>query len=177
MRRQLRIQAFLQGFVHGFYHPFLSLRTWRGPHLRPWCRRKHPPRQKKDHSYRRSTRPSSVEFRHSPLQSNRPTCHFSRPARLQEALAPYRVVAELRLSYSHGRCRYFGNKGSCAEIESRRGQFMNIPEKPLGPDFRERAKANDVPVARLIGFEAKDIAGGRATVVLAAGSQHANPHG
>jgi len=54
---------------------------------------------------------------------------------------------------------------------------MNIPEKPLGPDFREQAKANDVPVARLIGFEAKDIAGGRATVVLAAGSQHANPHG
>jgi len=54
---------------------------------------------------------------------------------------------------------------------------MNIPEKPLGPDFHERAKANDVPVARLIGFEAKDIAGGRATVVLAAGSQHANPHG
>jgi len=54
---------------------------------------------------------------------------------------------------------------------------MNIPEKPLGPDFRERAKANDVPVARLIGFEAKDIAGGRATVVLAAESQHANPMG
>jgi len=44
-------------------------------------------------------------------------------------------------------------------------------------DFRERAKANDVPVARLIGFEAKDIADGRATVVLAAGPQHANPMG
>ena len=42
-------------------------------------------------------------------------------------------------------------------------------------DFRERAKTNDVPVARLIGFEAKDIADGRATVVLAAGPQHANP--
>src|ERR1700738_359830 len=44
-------------------------------------------------------------------------------------------------------------------------------------DFRERAKTNDVPIARLIGFEAKDIADGRATVVLAAGPQHANPMG
>jgi uncharacterized protein (TIGR00369 family) len=42
---------------------------------------------------------------------------------------------------------------------------------------RERAKTNDVPVARLIGIEAKDIAAGRATVVLAAGPQHANPMG
>ena len=47
----------------------------------------------------------------------------------------------------------------------------------LQPDFKERAEANDVPVARLIGFEAKDIANGRATVVLAAGPQHANPMG
>jgi uncharacterized protein (TIGR00369 family) len=44
-------------------------------------------------------------------------------------------------------------------------------------DFRERAKTNDVPVARLIGFEVKDVADGRATVVLAAGPQHANPMG
>src|SRR5438128_10071324 len=36
---------------------------------------------------------------------------------------------------------------------------------------------NDVPIARLIGFEAKDIGDGRATVVLAAGPQHANPMG
>jgi uncharacterized protein (TIGR00369 family) len=54
---------------------------------------------------------------------------------------------------------------------------MNSREIRLQPDFRERAKANDVPVARLIGFEAKDVADGRATVVLAAGSQHANPMG
>ena len=46
---------------------------------------------------------------------------------------------------------------------------MSIQEIPLESDFRERAKANDVPVARLIGFEAKDIADGRATVALAAG--------
>jgi len=39
---------------------------------------------------------------------------------------------------------------------------------PLQPDFRERAKTNDVPVARLIGFEAIDVADGRATVTLAA---------
>jgi uncharacterized protein (TIGR00369 family) len=45
----------------------------------------------------------------------------------------------------------------------------------LKSDFRERARANDIPVARLIGFEAKEIANGRATVILAAGPQHANP--
>jgi len=39
------------------------------------------------------------------------------------------------------------------------------------------AKTNDVPVARLIGFEAKEIADGRAVVTLAAGPQHANPMG
>ena len=39
------------------------------------------------------------------------------------------------------------------------------------------AKTNDVPVARLIGFEAKEIADGRAIVTLAAGPQHANPMG
>ena len=45
------------------------------------------------------------------------------------------------------------------------------------PDFRERAKANEVPVARLIGFEAEKIGEGRAVVVLPAGPQHANPMG
>jgi uncharacterized protein (TIGR00369 family) len=54
---------------------------------------------------------------------------------------------------------------------------MSTPEVPLIPGFRTRAKRNDVPVARLIGFEAKDINDGRATVVLAAGPQHANPMG
>ena len=54
---------------------------------------------------------------------------------------------------------------------------MSTQEIPLQPDFRERAKANDVPVARLIGFEAKDISDGRATVTLSAGPQHANPMG
>ena len=54
---------------------------------------------------------------------------------------------------------------------------MSKPESPLQDDFRRRAKANDVPVARLIGFEAKEIADGRAMVTLAAGPQHANPMG
>lgn len=54
---------------------------------------------------------------------------------------------------------------------------MSIQDIPLESDFRERAKANDVPVARLIGFEVKDIANGRATVILSAGPQHANPMG
>jgi uncharacterized protein (TIGR00369 family) len=43
--------------------------------------------------------------------------------------------------------------------------------------FKARAAANDVPVARLIGFEAKEIGDGRAVVTLAAGHQHANPMG
>src|SRR6202035_2877596 len=38
-------------------------------------------------------------------------------------------------------------------------------------------ETNDVPVARLIGFEAKDIGDGRAVVTLQAGPQHANPMG
>lgn len=54
---------------------------------------------------------------------------------------------------------------------------MSAPETPLKRDFRTRAKTNDVPIARLIGFEAKDIADGRATVTLRAGPQHANPMG
>ena len=40
-----------------------------------------------------------------------------------------------------------------------------------------RVKANDVAIARLIGFEAKEIAAGRAVLTLAAGPQHANPMG
>src|SRR6266404_318356 len=39
------------------------------------------------------------------------------------------------------------------------------------------AETNDVPVARLIGFEAKEIADGRTGVTLAAGQQDANPMG
>src|SRR6266436_5795301 len=54
---------------------------------------------------------------------------------------------------------------------------MSTQELSSQADFRERAKTNEVPIARLIGFEAKDIADGRATVVLAAGPQHANPMG
>src|SRR6266436_626724 len=54
---------------------------------------------------------------------------------------------------------------------------MSTQEIPSQADFGERAKTNHVPIARLIGFEVKDIADGRATVVLAAGPQHANPMG
>jgi len=55
--------------------------------------------------------------------------------------------------------------------------MMSTQENPSQPDFRERAKANDVAVARLIGFEARDVADGHATVTLSAGPQHANPMG
>ncbi len=51
---------------------------------------------------------------------------------------------------------------------------MSSQEMALKTSFRERAKANDVPVARLIGFEATDVSDGRATVILSAGPQHAN---
>jgi uncharacterized protein (TIGR00369 family) len=61
------------------------------------------------------------------------------------------------------------------EKEGRKG--MRTANVDVKPDFRTRAKGNDVPVARLIGFEAKEIADGRATVTLAAGPQHANPMG
>jgi len=54
---------------------------------------------------------------------------------------------------------------------------MSTHEISSQGDFRERARTNDVPVGRLIGFEVKDISDGRATVVLAAGPQHANPMG
>src|SRR5215472_14925447 len=54
---------------------------------------------------------------------------------------------------------------------------MSVQGSPLKSDFRERARVNDVPVARLIGFEAKEIADGRARVIFAAGPQHANPMG
>jgi uncharacterized protein (TIGR00369 family) len=54
---------------------------------------------------------------------------------------------------------------------------MSAQGIPLKSDFRERARVNDIPVVRLIGFEARDIVDGRATVVLAAGPQHANPMG
>jgi uncharacterized protein (TIGR00369 family) len=54
---------------------------------------------------------------------------------------------------------------------------MSVQRISGEPDFRTRAKTNDVPVARLIGFEAKQIGDGRATVTLAAGRKHANPMG
>lgn len=62
-------------------------------------------------------------------------------------------------------------------IEGEGGKVMSTPKIPVKADFRTRAKTNDVPIARLIGFEAKEIVEGRATVTLAAGPQHANPMG
>jgi uncharacterized protein (TIGR00369 family) len=51
------------------------------------------------------------------------------------------------------------------------------PEPVLQRDFAVRVKANDVPIARLIGFETKEIAEGRAVLIMTAGPQHANPMG
>jgi len=54
---------------------------------------------------------------------------------------------------------------------------MSVSDNPFEPDLKQRASANNVPVARLIGFEAKEIGEGRATVILAAGPQHAHRMG
>jgi uncharacterized protein (TIGR00369 family) len=54
---------------------------------------------------------------------------------------------------------------------------MSASEMLQKVNFKTRAKTNDVPIARLIGFEAKEIANGRAVVTLAAGPRHANPMG
>src|SRR5437867_2102479 len=67
--------------------------------------------------------------------------------------------------------------GSARGTKGRSEQVMSTQHISGRPDFRARAKSNDVPVARLVGFQAKEIADGRATVWLAAGSQHANPMG
>ena len=54
---------------------------------------------------------------------------------------------------------------------------MNTQQAAGELDFRTRVKNDDVPVARLIGFEAREMGEGRAIVTLAAGPQHANPMG
>jgi uncharacterized protein (TIGR00369 family) len=54
---------------------------------------------------------------------------------------------------------------------------MSRPEPGLQPDPWSTAKANQMPVGRLIGFEAKEAADGRAVVTLSAGPRHANPMG
>ena len=54
---------------------------------------------------------------------------------------------------------------------------MSSQGGPSTPDFKDRAKTNDVPVAKLIGFQATEFGDGRATVTLTAGPQHANPMG
>src|SRR6201998_2430882 len=55
--------------------------------------------------------------------------------------------------------------------------MTSTPNIPAAPDFRARAKTNDGPIARLIGFEANEISGGKATVTLTTGPQDANPMG
>jgi uncharacterized protein (TIGR00369 family) len=54
---------------------------------------------------------------------------------------------------------------------------MSAPDTAPPSDFRARAKANDVAVARLIGFQCVTATDGHGVVTLAAGPQHANPMG
>src|SRR5258708_26303614 len=61
---------------------------------------------------------------------------------------------------------------------SRSHKVAAVPPRPVHRGgFMANVETNDVPVARLIGFEVKEIADGRAVVMLAAGQQHANPMG
>lgn len=54
---------------------------------------------------------------------------------------------------------------------------MSTPDADPQRDSWSKAKANEMPVGRLIGFEATEAGDGRAIVALAAGAQHANPMG
>jgi len=54
---------------------------------------------------------------------------------------------------------------------------MSLPEASLQPGPQRKAKPDDMPIGRLLGFEIKDGADGRAIVTLATGPQHANPMG
>ena len=44
--------------------------------------------------------------------------------------------------------------------------MTSTPNIPPAPDFHAGAKTNDVPIARLMGFESEEIADGKATVTL-----------
>jgi uncharacterized protein (TIGR00369 family) len=54
---------------------------------------------------------------------------------------------------------------------------VSTPDPSFQPDPWSKAKANEMPVGRLVGFEAIEAGDGRAVVTLAAGEQHANPMG
>src|SRR5258708_1549809 len=101
-------------------------------------------------------------------------CWDTRRELVGEPIASTRHRAESGLPSSRG---VFRNQCSCEGVQRKGEKVMSTPGIPVESDFRTRAKTNDVPVARLIGFEAKEIAEGRATVTLSAGPQHANPMG
>jgi uncharacterized protein (TIGR00369 family) len=52
-----------------------------------------------------------------------------------------------------------------------------MDDQPVSQSLIARAKAKDVPVATLIGFEVREISNGRAVITLSAGRRHANPMG
>jgi uncharacterized protein (TIGR00369 family) len=61
---------------------------------------------------------------------------------------------------------------------SRKSEDATMSPEPVHQrEFMTRIKANDVAIARLIGFEVKEVADGTAVITLAAGPQHANPMG
>lgn len=54
---------------------------------------------------------------------------------------------------------------------------MSAPDIPSPPEVQKRLPPSEAAIARLIGFEVKQVGEGRASVVLNAGAQHANPMG
>jgi uncharacterized protein (TIGR00369 family) len=91
------------------------------------------------------------------------------PSMHATAAGRFRLETDLR--------RISRNEHSCEEVQSLDGENMSTPESSLRPDSWSKAKANEMPVGQLIGFETKEAADGRGVVTLSAGSQHANPMG
>ena len=54
---------------------------------------------------------------------------------------------------------------------------MNVPESPSQPEASPSGISKDMPVGKLIGFETRALAEGRAEVTLKTGAHHANPMG
>src|SRR5882724_3594115 len=66
---------------------------------------------------------------------------------------------------------------SVCRVQVLNGENMSTPETGFQPPLSSKFKPQEMPVGRLIGFEAKESAEGRSVVTLSAGPQHANPMG
>jgi uncharacterized protein (TIGR00369 family) len=69
------------------------------------------------------------------------------------------------------------NPHSREGVQTAGEKTMSTPEENSQANSWSKARANDMPVGQLIGFETLEAADGRAVVMLTAGSQHTNPMG